>query len=113
MGADNKNDGCSSACKRAVLYFIIQLVVTDIHIEEVSDMIATAETLRKLDSLNEQDFNMIVSLIDRLSISSDTNNDLETFRQIRKRTSQKPMTEDEVEAEVAEARKELYATNRN
>ncbi|MBE5826926.1 MULTISPECIES: hypothetical protein [unclassified Butyrivibrio] len=76
-------------------------------------MTATAETLRKLDSLNEQDFNMIVSLIDRLSVSQDTNNDLETFRQIRKRTSQNPMTEDEVEAEVAEARKELYATNRN
>ena len=76
-------------------------------------MTATAETLRKLDSLNEQDFNMIVSLIDRLSVSQDTNNDLDTFRQIRKRTSQNPMTEDEVEAEVAEARKELYATNRN
>ena len=76
-------------------------------------MTATAETLRKLDSLNEQDFNMIVSLIDRLSISQDNNNDLETFRQIRRRTSQNPMTEDEVEAEVAEARKELYATNRN
>ena len=76
-------------------------------------MTATAETLRKLDSLNEQDFNMIVSLIDRLSVSQDTNNDLETFRQIRKRTSQNPMTEEEVEAEVAEARKELYATNRN
>ena len=76
-------------------------------------MTATAETLRKLDSLHEQDFNMIVSLIDRLSVSQDTNNDLETFRQIRKRTSQNPMTEDEVEAEVAEARKELYATNRN
>ena len=45
-------------------------------------MTATAETLRKLDSLNEQDFNMIVSLIDRLSVSQDTNNDLETFRQI-------------------------------
>ena len=76
-------------------------------------MTATAETLCKLDSLNEQDFNMIVSLIDRLSVSQDTNNDLETFRQIRKRTSQNPMTEDEVEAEVSEARKELYATNRN
>ena len=76
-------------------------------------MTATAETLRKLDSLNEQDFNMIVSLIDRLSISQETNSDLETFRQIRKRTSQSPMTEEEVEAEVAEARKELYATNRN
>lgn len=75
-------------------------------------MTATAETLRKLDSLNEQDFNMIVSLIDRLSISQETNSDLETFRQIRKRTSQSPMTEEEVEAEVAEARKELYATNR-
>ena len=76
-------------------------------------MTATAETLRKLDSLNEQDFNMIVSLIDRLSISQDNSSDLEAFRQIRKRTSQSPMTEDEVEAEVAEARKELYATNRN
>ena len=76
-------------------------------------MTATAETLRKLDSLNEQDFNMIVSLIDRLSISQEKNSDLETFRQIRKRTSQSPMTEEEVEAEVAEARKELYATNRN
>ena len=66
-------------------------------------MTATAETLRKLDSLNEQDFNMIVSLIDRLSISQDNSSDLEAFRQIRKRTSQSPMTEDEVEAEVAEA----------
>ena len=88
-------------------------VVVDIHNEEVGDMTATAETLRKLDSLNEQDFNMIVSLIDRLSISQDNNSDLETFRQIRRRTSQNPMTEDEVEAEVAEARKELCATNRN
>lgn len=76
-------------------------------------MTATAETLRKLDSLSEQDFNMIVSLIDRLSISQEKDSDLETFRQIRKRTSQSPMTEEEVEAEVAEARKELYATNRN
>ena len=76
-------------------------------------MTATAETLRKLDSLNEQDFNMIVSLIDRLSVVRSSNDDLETFRQIRKRTSQNPMTEEEVEAEVAEARKELYATNRN
>ncbi|WP_029323891.1 hypothetical protein [Butyrivibrio sp. AE3004] len=76
-------------------------------------MTVTAETLRKLDSLNEQDFNMIVSLIDRLSVSQDTNNDLETFRQIRKRTSKNPMTEEEVETEVAEARKELYVTNRN
>ncbi len=76
-------------------------------------MTATAETLRKLDSLNEQDFNMVVSLIDRLSASQDTNNDLESFRQIRKRKSQNPMTEEEVEAEVAEARKVLYATNRN
>lgn len=88
-------------------------VETDILTEEVIYMTATAETLRKLDSLNEQDFNMIVSLIDRLSISQETNSDLETFRQIRKRTSQSPMTEEEVEAEVAEARKELYATNRN
>ena len=76
-------------------------------------MTATAETLRKLDSLNEQDFNMIVSLIDRLSAPQDSNSDLDAFRQIRKRTSQNPMTEEEVEAEVAEARKELYATNRN
>lgn len=82
-------------------------------LKEVIDMTATAETLRKLDSLNEQDFNMIVSLIDRLSVVRSSNDDLETFRQIRKRTSQNPMTEEEVEAEVAEARKELYATNRN
>lgn len=68
-------------------------------------MTATAETLRKLDSLSEQDFNMIVSFIDRLSISQEKDSDLETFRQIRKRTSQSPMTEEEVEAEVAEARK--------
>ena len=42
-------------------------------------MTATAETLRKLDSLSEQDFNMIVSLIDRLSISQGKDSDLETF----------------------------------
>lgn len=72
-------------------------------------MIATNETLRKLSALEERDFNMVVSLIDRLSI----NGDLDAFRNMRKRTSLNPMSEEDVEKEVNAARKELYAADSN
>lgn len=73
-------------------------------------MTATAETVRKLNSLKEQDFTIVINLIDRLSQSegNDIPDGVRRFRELRKRTSQSPMTEEEVEEEVKEARRELY-----
>lgn len=73
-------------------------------------MTATAETVRKLNSLKEQDFTIVINLIDRLSQSegNDIPDGVRRFRELRKRTSQSPMTEEEVEEEVKAARRELY-----
>ena len=78
-------------------------------------MTNTSELIRKLDTLNEQDFRMVVNLIDRLSVSTteQRTDDVTLFREIRKRTSRNPMTEEEVAAEVDAARRELYAANSN
>lgn len=61
-------------------------------------MTATAETVRKLNSLKEQDFTIVINL-DRLSQSegNDIPDGVRRFRELRKRTSQSPMTEEEVE----------------
>lgn len=73
-------------------------------------MMATAETVRKLNSLKEQDFAIVISLIDRLSQSEENGipDGVRRFRELRKRTSQSSMTEEEVEEEVKAARRELY-----
>ena len=72
-------------------------------------MMATAETVRKLNSLKEQDFAIVISLIDRLSQSEENGipDCVRRFRELRKRTSQSSMTEEEVEEEVKAARREL------
>ena len=52
-------------------------------------MMATAETVRKLNSLKEQDFAIVISLIDRLSQSEENGipDGVRRFRELRKRTS--------------------------
>ena len=72
-------------------------------------MTASAETVRKLNSLGETEFVMIVNTIDRLSKETSVPEDVKRFREIRKITSQHPKTEEEVDAIVAETRKELYS----
>ncbi|HCM92017.1 MAG TPA: hypothetical protein DIS78_05585 [Lachnospiraceae bacterium] len=72
-------------------------------------MVATAETLNKLNTLNERDFIMVVDLINRLSNTNTLSNDVDVFDDIRKRTSNAPMTDEEIAEEVNAARRTLYA----
>ena len=71
-------------------------------------MTATAETVRKLNSLKEQDFTIVINLIDRLSQSegNDIPDGVRRFRELRKRTSQSPMTEEEVEKFLSFSRRQ-------
>ena len=69
-----------------------------------------AETLEKLSALKKKDYVMIVNLIDRLSQENDEIPDgVRRFRELRKRTSADPMTDEEVDNEVEAARSERYA----
>ena len=72
-------------------------------------MVATAETLNKLNTLDERDFIMVVDLINRLSNTNSLASDVDIFNDIRKRTSSVPMSDEEIEAEVNAARRTLYA----
>ena len=72
-------------------------------------MVATADTLNKLNTLDERDFIMVVDLINRLSNTNSLASDVDIFNDIRKRTSSVPMSDEEIEAEVNAARRTLYA----
>ena len=75
--------------------------------QEVNAMPEPAETLEKLNSLPKQDYVMIVNLIDRLSQSNeDVPDGVRRFRELRKKTSATPMTDEEVDKEITEARRE-------
>ncbi len=70
-------------------------------------MTTTAATIEKMNSLQANDYSMVMDLIDHLAMAGASDEAL--FMQIRERTSANPMTEDEVAKEVEAARRDLYA----
>ena len=74
-------------------------------------MTATAETINKLNTLNENNFTIIVNLVDYLSASQDRFEDgINLFEAARKEGKKNPMTEDEAEAFVYSVRRETNAS---
>ena len=68
-----------------------------------------AEMAEKMKLLEQQDYVMIVNLINQLIQKTENVDDLSLFREIRERTSRKPLTENEVDDVVAAARRERHA----
>lgn len=63
-------------------------------------MTITAATMEKLDSLQANDYSMVMDLIDHLCMVGPHMDDEALFMQIREHTSSNTMTEDEVAQEV-------------
>ena len=74
-------------------------------------MTATAETINKINSLNDNNFTIIVNLVDYLSATQDHFEEgLELFEAARKEGKKNPMTEEEAEAFVEAVRREKHAS---
>ena len=73
-------------------------------------MTATTETINKMNALSDDNFTIIVNLIDYMTASQEKFEDgLEIFEAVRSEGIKNPMTEDEVDAFVTSVRKERRA----